>query len=53
MVYFEVYNVIWNFRAKNRSKDLFANNERTWLQADLAPAFWSYDMFRHIVLDFD
>lgn len=51
--YLEAYNAIWNFRAKNRSEDLFSLNERTRLQTDLAPAFWSHDMFRHIVPDFD
>lgn len=51
--YLEAYNAIWNFRAKNRSEDLFSLNERTRLQSDLAPAFWSHDMFRHIVPDFD
>lgn len=48
--YLEAYNAVWNFRAKNRSPDLSA---RTRLQTDLAPAFWSHDMFRHIVPDFD
>lgn len=48
--YLEAYNQIWNFRAKNRSPDL---SLRTRLQSDLAPAFWSHDMFRHIVPDFD
>ncbi len=48
--YLEAYNQIWNFRAKNRSPDLAL---RTRLQTDLAPAFWSHDMFRHIVPDFD
>lgn len=51
--YLEAYNAIWNFRAKNRSEDLYAGNQRTRLQSDLAPAFWSHDMFRHIVPDFD
>lgn len=48
--YLEAYNQVWNFRAKNRSPDLAL---RTRLQSDLAPAFWSHDMFRHIVPDFD
>ena len=51
--YLEAYNAIWNFRAKNRSEDLYSLNQRTRLQSDLAPAFWSHDMFRHIVPDFD
>lgn len=48
--YLEAYNQIWNFRAKNRSPDLAL---RTRLASDLAPAFWSHDMFKHIVPDFD
>ena len=48
--YLEAYNAIWNFRAKNRSPDL---SLRTRLQSDLAPAFWTHEMFRHIVPDFD
>lgn len=51
--YLEAYNAIWNFRAENRSKDLAEKNLRTRLQTDLAPAFWTHDMFRHIVPDFD
>lgn len=51
--YLEAYNAIWNFRAENRSKDLADKNLRTRLQTDLAPAFWTHDMFRHIVPDFD
>ncbi|TIS45689.1 hypothetical protein [Mesorhizobium sp.] len=49
-MYHEVYNEIWNFRAKNRSPNLAL---RTALQRDLAPAFWRHEQFRHIVPDFD
>ena len=49
-VYLEAYNQIWNFRAKNRSPKLTL---RSRLASDLAPAFWSHDMFRHIVPNFD
>lgn len=48
--YIEAYNIIWNFRAKNRSPDLTL---RPITNGSLAPAFWSHDMFRHIVPDFD
>lgn len=48
--YVEAYNQIWNFRAKNRSPDLQLRNR---LQADLAPAFWAHEQFRHMVPDFD
>jgi len=49
-MYLEAYNTIWNFRATNRSKDL---KKRDRLQADLAPAFWQHERFKHIVPDFD
>lgn len=48
--YLEAYNQIWNFRAKNRSKNLA---QRTRLQTDLAPAFWQHSRFEHVVPDFD
>lgn len=46
----EAYNAIWNFRAKNRSKDITL---RTRLDTSLAPAFWLHQTFAHIVPDFD
>ncbi|TIM42885.1 MAG: hypothetical protein E5Y55_20935 [Mesorhizobium sp.] len=48
--YIEAYNQIWNYRAANRSKSL---TPRTRLQANLAPAFWNHEMFKHIVPNFD
>lgn len=48
--YIEAYNQIWNYRAVNRSKSLAT---RTRLQANLAPAFWNHEMFKHVVPDFD
>ncbi|WP_137934843.1 major capsid protein [Mesorhizobium comanense] len=48
--YIEAYNQIWNYRATNRSKSLAL---RTRLQANLAPAFWNHEMFKHVVPDFD
>lgn len=48
--YLEAYNAIWNFRAKNRSKNLTA---RARLATDLAPAFWQHSRFEHVVPDFD
>lgn len=48
--YTEAYNVIWNFRAKNRSQHI---TPRSRLQNDLAPAFWQHQTFAHIVPDFD
>lgn len=46
----EAYNVIWNFRAKNRSPDITL---RARLDKTLAPAFWLHQTFAHIVPDFD
>lgn len=46
----EAYNVIWNFRAKNRSPDITL---RSRLDTTLAPAFWLHQTFAHIVPDFD
>lgn len=48
--YLEAYNAIWNYRAKNRSRDLEA---RARLATTLAPAFWQHSRFAHIVPDFD
>lgn len=48
--YLEAYNAIWNFRAKQRSKEL---TPRGRLATDLAPAFWPNSRFQHIVPDFD
>lgn len=48
--YLEAYNLIWNFRAKNRSPEI---TPRTRLQADLAKAFWNNSRFANVVPDFD
>lgn len=48
--YIEAYNQIWNYRAANRSKSL---TPRTRLQANLGPAFWNHDQWKHVVPDFD
>ena len=49
-MYLEAYNAIWNFRAKNRAKDIPL---RTRLDDTLAPAFWPANRFEHLVPDFD
>lgn len=49
-IYEEAYNLIWNFRAANRSPDI---PKRTQFQYDLAPAFWQHEQFSHIVPRFD
>lgn len=48
--YVQAYNAIWNFRARNRSKDLTL---RAATDLTLAPAFWTHQTFAHIVPDFD
>lgn len=48
--YIEAYNLIWNYRAKNRSPDI---TMRTRLDGTLARAFWLHQNFAHIVPDFD
>lgn len=48
--YWEAYNLIWNFRARNRSPDLA---QRLMNDGTLAPAFWKHQHFRHIVPSFD
>lgn len=48
--YLEAYNLVWNFRAKNRSPEI---TERARLDASLAPAFWRNSRFEHVVPDFD
>lgn len=48
--YIEAYNLIWNFRAKNRSPSI---TPRALDAATLAPGFWQHRNFEHIVPDFD
>ena len=48
--YLEAYNLIYNFRAKNRSENL---TPRARLATDLAPAFWGQSRFQHILPSFD
>lgn len=50
LAYVEAYNMIWNFRAKNRSRDIPA---RARTAKTLAPAFWQHEQFAHILPDFD
>lgn len=48
--YLKAFNLIWNFRAANRSADL---TPRSLTDATLAPAFWNHSRFAHIKPDFD
>lgn len=49
-MYLEAYNLIWNYRAKNRSPKI---EPRLRLAETLAPAFWPAGRFEHLVPDFD
>lgn len=51
--YIRAYNIIWNFRARNRSRVLFENKQRLETATTLAPAFWSHEQFRYVVPDWD
>lgn len=44
------YNLIWNYKAKNRSPKL---TQRLINDTSLAPAFWLHDQFSHMVPNFD
>lgn len=46
----QTYNLIWNYKAKNRSPKL---TQRLMNDASLAPAFWLHDQFAHMVPNFD
>ena len=49
-MFVEAYNQIFNFRAGNASPNL---TKRDLDDITLAPAFWAYNKFAHIVPDFD
>lgn len=51
--YIRAYNVIWNFRARNRSKTLFDAKKRLETNTALAPAFWNHEQFKYMVPDWD
>lgn len=46
----EAVNLVWNFRAKNRSKDI---TPRDRMATSLPPAFWERGRFADVVPDFD
>lgn len=48
--YIEAYNLIWNFRAANRSPDI---TPRALTDTSLAKAFWQHSQFANVVPDFD
>lgn len=51
--YIEAYNVIWNFRARNRSESLWQAKKRWNFTTSLAPAFWQHEQFKYVVPDWD
>lgn len=52
--YIEAYNLIWNFRARNRSETLFQTYKRNTLTSTaLAPAFWQHQQYKYVVPDWD
>lgn len=52
--YIEAYNLIWNFRARNRSETLFQATKRNTLTSTaLAPAFWQHQQYKYVVPDWD
>lgn len=51
--YIEAYNLIWNFRARNRSETLWSAKKRLMTNTSLAPAFWQHEQFKYVVPDWD
>ncbi|WP_152601011.1 hypothetical protein [Rhizobium sp. YS-1r] len=52
--YIEAYNLIWNFRARNRSESLYQLKKRNTLTTtSLAPAFWQHQQYKYVVPDWD
>lgn len=52
--YIEAYNLIWNFRARNRSESLYQLTKRNTLTSTaLAPAFWQHQQYKYVVPDWD
>lgn len=52
-IYIRVYNLIYNWRLRNRSQTLFNAKKRLETATSLAPAFWSHEQFKYIVPDWD
>ncbi|UIB81368.1 major capsid protein [Flyfo microvirus Tbat2_83] len=52
--YEEAYNLIWNFRARNRSETLW-NLEKVVSTTNkaLLPAFWQHQQYKYVVPDWD
>ncbi|MDF0663409.1 hypothetical protein PYR67_29235 [Rhizobium sp. BC49] len=51
--YIEAYNLIYNFRLRNRSETLYQAKKRLMTATALAPAFWQHEQFKYVVPDWD
>jgi hypothetical protein len=51
--YIEAYNLITNFRMRNRSETLYQAKKRLMTDTSLAPAFWQHEQFKYVVPDWD
>lgn len=52
--YIETYNLIQNFRMRNRSETLYqAHKRNTLTSTSLAPAFWQHQQYKYVVPDWD
>lgn len=52
--YIEAYNMIYNFRLRNRSESLYqANKLNSLTSTALQPAFWQHQQYKYVVPDWD
>ena len=52
--YIEAYNLIYNFRLRNRSETLYQAKKRlTTTDTALGAAFWQHEQFKYVVPDWD
>ncbi|KQZ96897.1 hypothetical protein ASD74_06480 [Rhizobium sp. Root564] len=52
--YIEAYNIIYNFRLRNRSESLYqANKLNSLTSTALQPAFWQHQQYKYVVPDWD
>lgn len=52
--YIEAYNLIYNFRLRNRSESLYqAKKVNTLSSTSLNPAFWQHEQYKYVVPDWD
>lgn len=54
LAYIEAYNLIYNFRLRNRSETLWnAKKRQVMADTSLAPAFWQHQQYKYVVPDWD